>query len=96
MREFARPFYTSGAWKLCRASYIASVHGLCERCGAGGFIVHHKTYLSEQNIHDPSVTLCHSNLELLCLDCHNEEHHGRKSLAKGLRFDAEGQIRPRG
>ena len=93
MREFAKHFYHSKAWKDCRASYIMKVHGLCERCAAGGKIVHHKVYLSEQNIHDPNITLCHDNLELLCQDCHNREHFGGKvAIASGLSFDEEGNV----
>jgi 5-methylcytosine-specific restriction protein A len=92
MREFAKHFYHSKAWKDCRASYIMKVHGLCERCEAGGKIVHHKIYLNEENIHDPAITLSHDNLELLCQDCHNAEHMKRGAIAKGLRFDDDGQI----
>jgi 5-methylcytosine-specific restriction endonuclease McrA len=92
MREFARGFYTSKAWKQVRASYIAKVHGLCERCSGGGKIVHHKIYLNETNIHDPMIALSHDNLEYLCQDCHNDEHMGRKALAKGLRFDENGDV----
>ena len=92
MRDFAKHFYNSKAWKQCRLSYIASVHGLCERCSAGGKIVHHKIYLNEFNIDDPHISLGHENLELLCQDCHNDEHMGRKALAKGLRFDENGDV----
>lgn len=92
MREFAKHFYKSSAWKKCRASYITAVHGLCERCGAGGKIVHHKIYLSERNIHDPSVTLAHENLELLCHTCHNIEHITALPVANGLVFDAYGNV----
>jgi 5-methylcytosine-specific restriction endonuclease McrA len=94
MREFAKRFYKSSAWQKCRASYIVSVHGLCERCGAGGKIVHHKIYLSDKNINDVSVTLSHDNLELLCHDCHNIEHMTKAPMASGLRFDNQGNIIP--
>jgi 5-methylcytosine-specific restriction endonuclease McrA len=92
MREFAKHFYHSKAWKDCRASYITKVHGLCERCAAGGKIVHHKVYLNEQNIHDPNITLCHDNLELLCQDCHNTEHMARLPIQNGLSFNADGDL----
>jgi 5-methylcytosine-specific restriction endonuclease McrA len=99
MREFAKRFYKSSAWQKCRASYIASVHGLCERCTASGMIVpgkivHHKIYLNERNINDASVTLNHEHLEYLCQDCHNIEHMARAPMADGLRFDKEGNIIP--
>ena len=78
-RKFAKPLYKSTAWQRCRSDYSKSVGGLCERCLAKGIyrpgvIVHHKVYLTEENIRDPEVALNFKNLELLCLDCHNEEH----------------------
>ena len=74
-----KAFYHSAAWRKCRSEYIASVGGLCERCLSRGIvrpgrIVHHKEYISVQNIHDPEVLLNHDNLEYLCQDCHNAEH----------------------
>lgn len=47
-REFAREFYDSTEWKLCRDRYAKSVGRLCEECLRQGIykpgkIVHHKT-----------------------------------------------------
>ncbi|ACT00210.1 HNH endonuclease [Paenibacillus sp. JDR-2] len=94
MKPWARKFYNSKAWKLCRDSYIANVFGLCERCGSPGKIVHHKCYLTPLNIDDPNVSLNHANLEYLCQDCHNKEHHGNDNAAvmEGLAFDDEGNL----
>ena len=80
-REFAGNFYKTKLWKECRKAYIKSVGGLCERCWAKGIIrhgdtVHHKIRLTPDNINDPSITLNFDNLELLCRDCHAEEHKG--------------------
>ena len=77
--EFSDAFYQSGAWKKCRAGYLASVGGLCERCAKKGLIVpaeqvHHKTKLTPENLNDPSITLNWDNLEALCMDCHQAEH----------------------
>ena len=82
-KEYAKPFYKSAAWLRCRDSYIRSVGGLCERCYAkglirAGVIVHHKCYISPENINDPTVTLNYDNLELLCQECHNNEHFEQK------------------
>lgn len=79
MRDFARKFYKSQAWKQCRASYIKSVGGLCERCYRNGLVrpavmVHHKVYITPQNVNNPDVTLNWNNLEALCTDCHAAEH----------------------
>ena len=79
MKDYAKTFYKSKAWQKCRAGYMKSVGGLCERCLMRGLIVpgvivHHKCYLSPDNIDDTSVTLNWDNLECLCQECHNQEH----------------------
>lgn len=76
-------FYKTAAWKKCRAAYISKVGGLCERClkrgyYVPGYIVHHKEYIDLTNVTDPNVLLSFDNLEYLCMDCHNQEHHGEK------------------
>lgn len=89
----AKRFYNSTVWRKCRKSYFQSKHGLCERCQSPGKIVHHKTYIGSHNINDPTVTLNHSNLELLCQDCHNREHFEKYSpLGEGLGFDENGNL----
>jgi 5-methylcytosine-specific restriction endonuclease McrA len=92
LREFARKFYNSSAWRDCRQAYFAKRFGLCERCGSAGKIVHHIKYLNEGNIDDPNITLNFENLELLCQDCHNDEHMKRLPIARGLGFDDEGNL----
>ena len=89
----AKRFYKSSAWKKCRESYIISVHGLCERCGHPGKIVHHKQYINADNVNDPMITLNYENLEYLCHTCHNKEHFEKYSaLREGFRFDEEGNL----
>lgn len=92
MKQWAERFYKSKAWRECRDAYFVSKHGLCERCGGPGKIGHHKIYLTPQNINDPDVALNFENLELLCQDCHNQEHHGSDAVADGLMFDEEGNL----
>lgn len=94
MQEWAKEFYLSAAWRACRASYISSVGGLCERCLKRGLyvpgeIVHHKRHLTPENISDPTVTLSPDNLELVCRDCHAEEH---ARTQKRYRFDEFGRV----
>ena len=77
--EEQKRFYNSDAWERCRSEYLSLVGGLCERCESKGIvrparIVHHKEYISAQNITDPAVLLSFDNLEALCQDCHNREH----------------------
>lgn len=96
MKEWAKGFYQSGAWRKCRKDYLKSKFGLCERCGKAALIVHHKKYLTPKNINDPNITLNHDNLEALCKECHDKEHEWNKKekevLNEGLVFDEDGNI----
>lgn len=79
MKDYAKAFYLSPAWISCRAAYAKSVGGLCERCikkgmYVPGVIVHHKNHITPDNISDPNILLNWDNLELLCRDCHADEH----------------------
>ena len=83
MQRFAHNFYTSRKWVACARAYKESKAGLCERCMKKGLIVpgvevHHKIRLSPENLADPTISLNWDNLELLCKDCHMEEH-GKKT-----------------
>ena len=64
-KDWAKAFYKSKAWLECRAAYILSVFGLCEKCRRPGWIVHHKETLTPANINDPNVTLNWEKLEYL-------------------------------
>lgn len=97
MQEWAKKFYNSAAWDATRAAYLLSVNGLCERCLRRGIVtpakvVHHKKYLTPKNIGTATVTLSWDNLEALCQDCHNAEHHQHRK--KRYTFDANGHIIP--
>jgi len=90
MREFARSFYQSRAWKDCRAAFAKSRRGLCERCLERGIIrpgviVHHLVYITPENVGDPDVVLNWKNLQLVCRDCHAELHSGRD----GRRYEVD-------
>lgn len=91
--EIAKKFYKSSAWRRTRNAYFNSMFGLCERCGEGAVIVHHKVYIDIDNINNPDVTLDWSNLEAVCMDCHNKEHFKKKAVADGCWFDEHGQLR---
>lgn len=98
MKPWAERFYNSDAWRACRDSFLKSKGYLCERCSTPddphiAKIAHHKTYLTAQNVNDPRISLSWENLEALCQDCHNKEHH-RAERAKRYTFDAEGNILP--
>ena len=94
LRDYTQPFYSSPAWKSCRAAYIKSVGGLCERCRKAGRItageeVHHKVRLTPANVNDPRVALAWSNLELLCAECHRSEHRKNE---KRWKCDEQGRV----
>jgi 5-methylcytosine-specific restriction endonuclease McrA len=82
-------FYKSAAWQVAREIKIRDVSGKCERCGALGEEVHHKTRLTVLNYMDTSVSLNQDNLELLCRKCHNAEH---KRFSKDIEFDDDGNL----
>lgn len=83
MKDFAKRFYKSKQWQQCRASYIKSVGGLCEKCLAQGrytpaTMVHHRIEITPNNINNPDITLNWNNLQALCRDCHAEIHTHRE------------------
>lgn len=92
MREFAKSFYCSSAWRTVRAYVFARDVGLCVRCGAPGEIVHHRVHLTPGNISDPEIALDEKNLELLCRDCHAMVHAAQPPAAEGLTFDTDGNL----
>lgn len=92
-RDFAKKFYNSKEWIKCRESYKQSQHGICERCEQPGIEVHHKIYLTPDNINEPEITLSWSNLELLCESCHSKEHMSKySSLRDDVMFDSNGDL----
>ena len=104
----SREIYQSKYWKQIRLSYALSKHCICERCGRPvyvdgitdylpkdrrlRYVVHHKTYISDDNITDDDIVYNTDNLELLCIDCHNTEHKAEGSTKKGLMFDTMGNL----
>lgn len=97
-REFAKAFYNSTKWQRCRAAYIAKRKaidgGMCESCHeAPGYIVHHKTELTPENINDPDITLNFRNLKFDCHSCHQKEGvAGQQVGLVNYEFDSEGNL----
>ena len=96
MKDFARSFYLSKAWRGTRDYIFKRDMGLCVRCGMPGEIVHHKIHLTPQNINDPAIALSADNLETLCRECHALEHAGLAPVAIGLMFDSDGNLVEKG
>ncbi|MDD3173367.1 MAG: hypothetical protein PHF63_06875 [Herbinix sp.] len=96
-QEFAKPFYNSKAWRECRASFIAKRSaldgGMCMTCHMElGKIVHHKTWLTPENISNPMITLNHDNLKYDCQTCHNQEKEGKEIEQPRYFFGENGEI----
>ena len=94
-REFARAFYSSGAWKRCRKDYAKSVGFWCEECLERGVFtmgdeVHHVIALTPENINDPSISLNLDNLVSLCRECHQKRHGAH---ARRYELDDLGRVR---
>ncbi|WP_085521402.1 HNH endonuclease [Tuberibacillus sp. Marseille-P3662] len=93
MKPYAKKFYKGKAWRQCRDAYFVSQHGLCERCGSPGKIVHHVIWLNPDNISDPDIALNHNNLELVCQWCHNVIHHGSNGITRNdVTFNINGEL----
>lgn len=89
MKEYAKSFYKSKAWRNVSKLYMNSKSYVCERCGGVGAICHHKKYITPYNINNPDITLNLDNLECLCQECHNKEHMLKRSRVV---FDEAGNI----
>lgn len=93
MKPWAEQFYNSDQWRDTREGFLESKLWLCERCGEAAKIAHHIIYLTVYNINDPYISLSWDNLESLCQDCHNKEHHKKESNSR-YSFDEEGNLIP--
>ena len=96
MRDFAEHLYKSKLWQANRYAYACSVGNLCEACAKQGLvvpgaIVHHKIELTPENIHDPSITMDWSNLELVCRECH-ALRHPKSRRRRRYTVDAQGNV----
>jgi predicted kinase len=73
-------FYASDKWRTFRAGLIAERGNRCQMCGniiarANDIIGHHKIELTPENVHDHTISLNPEKVDLICSDCHNEEHN---------------------
>ena len=78
-------FYHSKPWRILSAKFSQDKHFRCEKCGALATQVHHKVPIQTQKGWDRRLD--YHNLELLCTDCHNKEHHRfqkSKTAKKGV------------
>ena len=66
-------FYSSSDWKILSRKYIQDKKYRCEQCGKLASEVHHK--IAIQTKEGWELRLDYSNLECLCLECHNKRHN---------------------
>lgn len=92
MKDYARSFYKGKQWRETERAYMAYRHGICERCGKPARVVHHRVWLTPENIGDPYISLDWSNLEALCMECHNREHTAKGAVREGLAFNSDGEL----
>lgn len=90
-------FYHSAAWKRSRRAYIAYRRaidgGMCEVChNQIGDTVHHKIWLTNDNVDDQNIALSFENFCLICRDCHAKEKDPKCNPAGRYIFDSEGNI----
>ena len=103
-----KDFYNSKAWKTVRKNVWIKQNLLCNRCNKPVYvdglseyipkgkrrigIVHHKSYLDNSHAYADHVTLNEENLEGLCKECHELEHHQDISTRKEYIFDETGYL----
>ena len=69
--------------------YWEDFNGVCR--DAPGYIVHHKVWLTPENITDPDIALNPANFLYVCHDCHNKIENDGGNL---YYFDENGQPQP--
>lgn len=93
MKKWAEKFYKGKAWRRARLAYLIKKNYVCERCGLHATLVHHRIYLNESNINEPSIALDEKNFEALCDRCHQHEHHKSTAVSDGYFFDENGDLK---
>lgn len=89
-RAFAKTFYDSKAWKDTRDYCLLRDHYSCVKCGNAAEEVHHKIWLTPENINDINITLNPDNLICLCHVCHTKEHSNKVDYP--YEFDSNGML----
>ena len=96
MKSINGDFYRSKVWRETRERFL-ELYPFCEEClkekrYTPATLVHHRVHLNEKNVNDPKISLDFSNLEAVCLECHNKIHYGRSD--KRYSVDEYGRISP--
>ena len=92
-KEWAKSFYQSVSWKDTRDFIMAKYNFMCQKCRQNpAEIVHHKIWLTPQNINDPFITLNEENLIPVCRECHSLIHEGVSPTIEGVTFNENGEL----
>ena len=75
-------FYCRKPWRDLSYRLKVDRGGKCERCGFTAItkedwsklIGHHKLELTDSNVDNAAISLNPELIEIICLDCHNEDH----------------------
>ena len=94
MQKWAEGFYKSPAWRHVRDYCMSRDKYLCRDCMQNGMYkpaeeVHHIEELTQQNIHDPNISLNPDNLVSLCRECHRARH---SKTPRRYKVDAFGHV----
>lgn len=81
-------FYNSVDWRSLSARYAQDKGYKCERCKLMATQVHHKKPI--QTPEGWELRLAYDNLELLCTQCHNDEHDRFKRRMKHIKERRKG------
>lgn len=76
-------FYNGVDWRTLSAKYAQDNGYRCERCKMMATQVHHK--IAIQTPEGWELRLDYNNLELLCTQCHNDEHNRFKKRMKYIK-----------
>jgi len=77
--DILHSFYCSKPWRTLSFKLKVERGGKCNRCNnifddMKYLIGHHTIELTEDNVHDSSISLNPVLIEIICHDCHNKEH----------------------
>ena len=97
-KEYAKPFYKSKLWQETRQYILKRDKYRCQECGGIAEEVHHKEWLTSENINDPNIAVNPDNLVSLCYKCHKEKHKKlcNQIVEVNYKFDGNGDIIPPG
>lgn len=95
MQDWAKEFYSSGAWKQARELAKKRDHYLCVDCLRAGRVtiaeeVHHIVPITPETVRDPMITLRLDNLKSLCRECHKK--YDPRRVPRRYKVDEFGRV----